>query len=612
VRTKYLLTQTAIIFKFTAIILFVCLIQVFFHEACASSTHAIAMHGQPKYPENFTSFEYVNPNAKKGGTLRLHAIGTYDTLNPYIIKGKSAAGLHHSYGYFFETLTSRSKDEPFSLYGLIAETIEIPNERDWVEFKLRKEARFSDGKPITVEDVIFSWNTLKKKGSPNARATWSRINEVIQTGPRKLKFIFPDNKDRELPLLIAGFLPVLSKSWWSERNFSETTLDKPISSGPYVISEAIPGRSITFHQNKNYWGKNLPVNNGRFNFDFINFTYYRDDSVALEAFKAGDYDYRRELNAARWATQYSFPAINKGNVIRETVDKKTPAGLNALVFNLRKSFFSDIDVRKALNLAFDFEWINRALLHQAYTRTRGMFDNSELSPNSLPSKAEILLLNPWRERLPKELFTTPFKPMTTDGSGTDRLNLRKAVKLLKKSGFIIKNKTLVGTDGVPVEIEITLRRRSNEKIALAYARNLKKLGISASVRLVESAQFQNIINDYDFDMVFGFWGVTLSPGNEQQNYWSSITANQTGGRNWAGISDPVINSLISNLQSAYTNEELVTAARALDRVLMWNYYLLPLYHDSYQRFAYWQKLSRPKIVPIYGIRLQTFWNTNSQ
>jgi len=612
VRTKYLLTQTAIIFKFTAIILFVCLIQVFFHEACASSTHAIAMHGQPKYPENFTSFEYVNPNAKKGGTLRLHAIGTYDTLNPYIIKGKSAAGLHHSYGYFFETLTSRSKDEPFSLYGLIAETIEIPNERDWVEFKLRKEARFSDGKPITVEDVIFSWNTLKKKGSPNARATWSRINEVIQTGPRKVKFIFPDNKDRELPLLIAGFLPVLSKSWWSERNFSETTLDKPISSGPYVISEAIPGRSITFHQNKNYWGKNLPVNNGRFNFDFINFTYYRDDSVALEAFKAGDYDYRRELNAARWATQYSFPAINKGNVIRETVDKKTPAGLNALVFNLRKSFFSDIDVRKALNLAFDFEWINRALLHQAYTRTRGMFDNSELSPNSLPSKAEILLLNPWREKLPKELFTTPFKPMTTDGSGTDRLNLRKAVKLLKKSGFIIKNKTLVGTDGVPVEIEITLRRRSNEKIALAYARNLKKLGISASVRLVESAQFQNIINDYDFDMVFGFWGVTLSPGNEQQNYWSSITANQTGGRNWAGISDPVINSLISNLQSAYTNEELVTAARALDRVLMWNYYLLPLYHDSYQRFAYWQKLSRPKNIPIYGIRLQTFWNTNSQ
>ncbi len=607
-----MLTQTAIIFKFTAIILFVCLIQVFFHEACASSTHAIAMHGQPKYPENFTSFEYVNPNAKKGGTLRLHAIGTYDTLNPYIIKGKSAAGLHHSYGYFFETLTSRSKDEPFSLYGLIAETIEIPNERDWVEFKLRKEARFSDGKPITVEDVIFSWNTLKKKGSPNARATWSRINEVIQTGPRKVRFIFPDNKDRELPLLIAGFLPVLSKSWWSERNFSETTLDKPISSGPYVISEAIPGRSITFHQNKNYWGKNLPVNNGRFNFDFINFTYYRDDSVALEAFKAGDYDYRRELNAARWATQYSFPAINKGNVIQETVDKKTPAGLNALVFNLRKSFFSDIDVRKALNLAFDFEWINRALLHQAYTRTRGMFDNSELSPNSLPSKAEILLLNPWRERLPKELFTTPFKPMTTDGSGTDRLNLRKAVKLLKKSGFIIKNKTLVGTDGVPVEIEITLRRRSNEKIALAYARNLKKLGISASVRLVESAQFQNIINDYDFDMVFGFWGVTLSPGNEQQNYWSSITANQTGGRNWAGISDPVINSLISNLQSAYTNEELVTAARALDRVLMWNYYLLPLYHDSYQRFAYWQKLSRPKIVPIYGIRLQTFWNTNSQ
>ena len=610
-RKKYLVTQTAIIFKFTAIILFVCLIQVFFHEACASSTHAIAMHGQPKYPENYTNFEYVNPDAKKGGILRLHAIGTYDTLNPYIIKGKAATGLHHSFGYFFETLTSRSKDEPFSLYGLIAESIELPKERDWIEFKLRKEARFSNNKSVTVEDVIFSWNILKEKGSPNARATWSRITEVIQTGPRKVKFVFVNNKDRELPLLVAGFLPILSKGWWLERNFSETTLDKPISSGPYVISEAIPGRSITFQRNENYWGKDLPVNNGRFNFDFIQFTYYRDDAIALEAFKAGDYDYRQERSAARWATQYNFPAIKKGDVIRETVNKKTPAGLNALVFNLRKSFFADIGVRKALNLAFDFEWINRALLHQAYTRTRGMFDNSELSANGLPSNAELLLLNPWRKMLPNQLFLAPFEPVTTDGSGAERLNLRKATKLLKKSGFSIQNKTLVGPNGVPIEIEITLRRRSNEKIALAYARNLKKLGILANVRVVESAQFQNIINNYDFDMVFGFWGVTLSPGNEQQNYWSSITANQTGGRNWAGVSDPVVNSIISSLQAAYTNKELITAARALDRVLMWNYYLLPLYHDSYLRFAYWHKLSRPNIVPIYGIRLQTFWNTNS-
>ncbi|MFT5180345.1 MAG: microcin C transport system substrate-binding protein [Alphaproteobacteria bacterium] len=575
--------------------------------AMAEPVHAIAMHGAPKYPAGFSHFDYVNANAPKGGVLRLHAIGTFDTLNPYVIKGKPAAGLHHGFGNFFETLTRRSRDEPFSLYGLLAESIEMADDRGWIEFTLRKEARFSNDTPVTVDDVIFSWRILKENGSPNARATWSRVATVAQTGPRRVRFTFADNSDRELPLLVAGFLPILSEVWWRDREFAETTLDQPVASGPYVIEEIEPGRNIVYRRNPDYWGRDLAVNRGQFNVDTIRYDYYRDDSVALEAFKAGDYDYRGEGNAARWATQYDFPALTEGRAVRETIENGTPSGLRALAFNLRRPLFADRRVREALNLAFDFEWLNRALLHQGYARTAGMFDKSSLAPSGPPSPGELKLLEPWREQVPPEVFGPPFQPAATDGSGRDRTNLRRAAKLLKQAGLTVRDDVLRRPDGTPFQFEITLRQPSNERIALAYARNLKRLGIEARIRLVESAQFQGLIDSYDFDMVFGFWGVTLSPGNEQQNYWSSLTANQPGGRNWSGVADPAVDAMIAALGTARTREELAAAARALDRILMWNYYVLPLYHDSGQRIAYWRKLSRPETVPVYGVRLETFW-----
>ena len=575
--------------------------------AVAEPAHAIAMHGAPKYPADFAYFDYVNPDAPKGGEFRLHAIGTFDTLNPYVIKGKPAIGLHHGFGNYFETLTRRSRDEAFSLYGLLAETIDMAGDRGWIEFTLRPEARFSDGTPVTVDDVIFSWATLKEKGSPNARATWSRVAQVEKTGPRGVRFTFVDNSNRELPLLVAGFLPILSKRWWQDREFSETTLEPPLASGPYAVESIEPGRAIVYRRNPNYWGRDLAVNRGQFNFDTIRYSYFRDSSVALEAFKAGDYDYRSEGDAARWATQYDFPALADGRAVRETIANGTPSGLRALAFNLRRPLFADRRIRQALTLAFDFEWLNRALLHQGYARTTGMFSKSALAPNGAPSPAELKLLEPFRDKVPPQVFGPPFQAPTTDGSGRDRANLRQAAELLKAAGYTVRDDVLRAPDGTPFRFEITLRLPSNERIALSFARNLKRLGIEARVRLVESAQFQGLIDSYDFDMVFGFWGVTLSPGNEQQNYWSSLTADQPGGRNWAGVADPAVDAMIAALGGARTREELTAAARALDRILMWNYYVLPLYHDAGQRIAYWRPLARPQTVPVYGVRLETFW-----
>ena len=594
-----------------ALVLFAVLVHAS-DTASAEPHHAIAMHGAPKYPADFPHFDYVNPDAPKGGDFRLHAIGTFDTLNPYVIKGKSVAGLHHGSGYYFETLARRSRDEPFSLYGLLAESIEMADDRGWIEFTLREEAKFSDGTPVTVDDVIFSWAALKENGSPNARATWSRVADVAKTGPRRVRFTFVDNSDRELPLLVAGFLPILSKRWWQGRDFTETTLDPPLASGPYIVDRIEPGRTIVYRHNPNYWGGGLAVNRGQFNFETIRYSYFRDSSVALEAFKAGDYDYRGEGDAARWATQYDFPALTEGRAVRETIENGTPSGLRALAFNLRRSLFADRHVREALTLAFDFEWLNRALLHQGYARTTGMFSKSALAPSGPPSPAEVKLLEPWRGQVPPQVFGPPFQPPVTDGSGRNRTNLRQAAKLLKAAGYTVRDDVLHAPDGTPFRFEITLRLPSNERIALAYARNLKRLGIEARVRLVESAQFQGLIDSYDFDMVFGFWGVTLSPGNEQQNYWSSLTANQPGGRNWTGVADTAIDAMITALGAARTREELTTAARALDRVLMWNYYVLPLYHDAGQRIAYWRKLSRPETVPVYGLRPETFWATSAR
>jgi len=579
--------------------------------ALATPEHAIAMLGSAKYSPDFSQFDYVNPTAPKGGVLRLHALGSFDTLNPYIVRGKPAAGVHHGAGLFFETLAKRSRDEPFTLYGLLAESIETPEDRAWVEFTLRPEATFSDGSPVTVDDVIFSWEALKTKGRPNARATWSRAKSVTRTGPRKVRFTFENNEDRELPLLVAGFMPILSKSWWETREFNTTTLEPPLASGPYVIEAVDPGRAITYRRNPDYWGKDLAVNRGQHNFDQIRYDYFRDASVALQAFKAGNYDLRFEGNASRWATQYNFPAAQDGRVEKAVLQTGTPSGLSALTFNLRKPVFQDLRVREALSHAFDFEWINKALLHNGYVRTTSMFTGSDMAPIGAPTAAELALLEPWRGKIPDAVFGEPYAPPATDGSGRPRANLKRAAALLDAAGWTIRDGVRVDDAGNPFRLEIAIRRPSNEKIALAYSRNLQRLGIKAAVGLVESAQFQGMIDTYDFDMVFGFWGVTLSPGNEQQNYWGTQTSNQPGGRNWAGVADPAVDAMIDALGAAQNRDELVAAARALDRILMWNRYLMPLYHDPGQRLASWSRIAWPKTVPVYGLRLETLWDATA-
>jgi microcin C transport system substrate-binding protein len=576
--------------------------------ANAEPAHAIAMLGVPKYAAGFTHFDYVNPRAPRGGTLRLHALGAFDSLNPYIVKGKPAAGIHHGFGIYFETLATRSRDEPFSLYGLLAETIEMPDDRAWVEFALRAEARFSDGTPVTVDDVIFSWQTLKENGLPNARATWARVAAVAKTGPRRVRFTFADTSDRELPLLIAGFMPILSRAWWEGRNFGVTTLEAPLASGPYTAESVEPGRVIAFRRNPGYWGDGLAVNAGQHNFDEIRFDYFRDASIALEAFKAGNYDLRFEGDAARWATQYDIPAIADGQVDLAVLDTGTPSGLNALTFNLRRAKFADPRVREALTLAFDFEWINKALLHGGYARTASMFSGSDMAPAGPPAGVELALLEPWRGKVPDAVFGPPWQPPATDGSGRSRANLRRAADLLAAAGWAVVDGARQDAGGERLRIEIVIRRPSNEKIALAVGRNLERLGIETAVRLVESAQFQGLIDTYDFDMVFGFWGVTLSPGNEQLNYWGSANADQPGGRNWAGVDDPAVDAMIAALAAARTRDELVAAARALDRILMWNHYVLPLYHDRGQRLAMWHRIARPETVPVYGLRVETLWS----
>ena len=579
--------------------------------ATAAPEHAIAMLGPPKYAADFTHFDYVNPHAPRAGTLHLHALGSFDSLNPYIVRGKKAAGIHHGSGMYFETLATRARDEPFTLYGLIAQTIETPDDRSWVEFTLRPEAKFSDGTQITVADVIFSWEILKEKGLPNARATWSRIAEVTETGPRRVRFTFADDADRELPLLIAGFMPVLSADWWAIRNFDDTTLEPPLASGPFTVAEIDPGRSLTFRRNPDYWGRDLAVNAGRHNFETLRYDYFRDASVALEAFKAGDYDLRFEGDATRWATQYDFPAVRNGQVVRDVIETGVPSGLDALTFNLRKAKFSDIRVREALTLAFDFEWINKSLLHDGYARTASMFTGSDIAASGPPEGAELALLEPWRGKIPDAVFGPAYRPPATDGRGRPRANLKRAAALLDAAGWNVADGKRVDANGAPLQIEITIRRPSNEKIALAFARNLERLGITATVRLVESAQFQGLIDTYDFDMVFGFWGVSLSPGNEQQNYWGAQTANLPGGRNWAGVADPAIDAMIDALGAAKTREALVAAARALDRILMWSHYVLPLYHDPGQRIAHWRHIARPTVIPVYGLQIETLWDADA-
>ncbi len=569
----------------------------------ASPQHALALHGTPKYGPEFKHLDYVSAQAIKGGNVRLAEIGTFDSLNPFILKGVAAAGVSG----LFDTLTYHASDEAFSEYGLLAESIEVADDNSWVTFSLRPQARFHDGSPVTAEDVIFSFNTLKTKGHPFYRSYYANVQRAEQVGERKAKFSFSSGANRELPLIL-GQMPVLSKAYWSRHEFEKTTLSPPLGSGPYKVESVEPGRSISYRRDPNYWGAGLPINVGRNNFDTIRYDYYRDATVALEAFKAGEYDFRVENVAKNWATGYNSPALKNGLIKQQTIPHQQSTGMQGFVFNTRREFFKDPRVRQALAYTFDFEWTNKNLFYDAYHRTRSYFSNSELAAKGLPSEAELKILEPYRGRIPEAVFIKSYEPPTTDGSGSLRHNLRTAVQLLKKSGWVIKKGRLVHQQtGKPMTFELLLVSPSFERVALSFKRNLKRLGIDLSVRTVDSAQYQRRVEDFDFDMIVAVRGQSLSPGNEQRDFWSSDKADVVGSRNLAGIRDRVVDELVELLINAPDRQHLIDRTRALDRVLLWGHYVIPHWHLRYFRVAYWDKFGRPQISPKYALGFDTWW-----
>jgi len=567
--------------------------------------HGIAMHGDLKYKKGFSKFDYASDNAVKGGEIKLSSIGTFDNLNPYILKGVSAWQV----AYLFETLMKSSFDEPFSQYGLIAEGVKVPSDRSWVKFKIRSQARFSDGSKITPDDVIFSFNILTSKGHPIYKTYYGQVDKVFATSENEVKFTFKGEPNPELPLIIGYQLPIFSKKYWRNREFDKTTLEPPLGSGPYLVSNIKPGRSITLKKNPDYWGENINVNTGRFNFDTIHTDFYRDETVALEAFKSGAYDFKQENSSKNWATAYNFGAVKEGKVNVEEIKYFRPSGMQGFAFNMRKPIFQNKNVRKALTYSFDFEWSNRNLFYGAYTRTKSFFDNSELSSQNLPSKDELIILEKYRGKIPDEIFTSIFSPPNTNSENGLRKNLRLARRLLKEQGWIIKDDILINKNtGEVFEFEILLRSPLFERIVLPMKRNLKKLGINVSIRTVQDdSQYIRRLESFDYDMIVVNYGSIISPGNEQKNYWSSTTANQKGSPNYMGVQNSVIDEIIDQLISSKSREELVTYTKVLDRILLFNYYLIPQFHIGHYRVAYWDKLSRPSVSPKYDLGFDFWW-----
>ena len=566
--------------------------------------HGIAMHGDLKYGPDFTHFDYVNPDAPKGGELRLYGLGTFDSFNPFIIKGNP----DNDSGRIYDTLMVGSADEPFSEYGLLAESIETPADRSWVIFTLRPQAKWHDGQPITADDVIWTFETLRTKGRPEFRAYYANVASVEKVGDRSVKFTFKPGENRELPLIL-GQLAVLPKHYWQGRDFEAATLDPPLGSGPYKLDKFEPGRWSSYVRVPDYWGKDLPVNRGRNNFDVIRRDYYRDMTVALEALKAGAYDLRMEASSKDWATAYDVPAVRDGQLIKGKFTHERPAGMQGFAFNLRRPVFQDRRVREALGYGLDFEWSNRTLFYGQYTRARSYFGNSELAANGVPQGAELAVLEPFRGKIPDEVFTAEYQPPVTDGSGNMRDNLRKAADLLKAAGWSIdpKSKRLVNAQGQPFEFEILLFDPAYERVALPFAKNLERLGITARVRTVDPAQYKKRTDDFDYDMIIQGWDQSLSPGNEQRGYWTSAYADQPGSPNALGLKDPVIDALVEQIVAAPDRQSLVARTHALDRVLQWGFYVVPNWYIPYDRIAYWDKFGIPSVIPAQGVQTDAWW-----
>ena len=573
----------------------------------AAPTYALTLYGEPaKYPANFKHFDFVNPQAPKGGTLRQSGFGSFDSLNQFINKGVAADDL----GLIYDTLTRHSLDEPFTEYGLLAEKIERASDNSWVRFILRPEARFNDGKPVTAEDVVFSFETLLKDGAPQYKSYYGDVSKVTAENAKTVRFDFKHAGNRELPLIL-GQLPVLPRHWWAGRKFNSSSLDFPIGSGPYRIADVKPGRSIRYERVADWWGKDLPVNVGFYNFDKIVIDYYRDNTVALEAFKAHQFDFWLETSAKNWATAYDVPAASKVRLTKEELANGNPTGMQGFVFNVRRESFQDPRVREALALLFDFEWANKQLFNGAYTRTQSYFENSELASSGLPDEAELKLLEPLRGQIPDSVFSEEFSVPSSDGSGIIREQQRRAYKLLQAAGWKVENDRMLDAKGKPVTIEFLLAQTEFERVLLPYKRNLNDLGINLEIRRVDVSQYINRLRSQDFDMLVSGFGQSNSPGNEQRDYWHSSSADKPGSRNIIGLKSPAIDSLVEGLINADSRQSLITHSRALDRVLLAGHYVVPNWHIKTWRVAYWDNIQRPSSTPPYDFALYSWWSTTA-
>ena len=564
--------------------------------------HALSLADAPKYPADFTHLDYVNVDAPKGGTVTFGAIGTFDSFNAYIVKG-SPAGLPG----LIETLTTSPDDDTLSEYGLIAESMEVATDKSWIIFNLRPEATWQDGTKITADDVIFSFEALTTKGDPFFRYYYKDVTGAQKLGEQRVKFTFSTSGNRELPAIM-GQLPILPKHFWEKRNFEDVLIEPPLGSGPYRLERFDLGRSYAMHRVAEYWGKDLPINKGTSNYDEVRIEYFRDPTVALEAFKSGTIDFRQENRAKDWATAYNIPAVKDGRVIMELVPHRNPSGMQGFVFNIRKPVFADPKVRQALILAFDFEWSNKALFYDQYTRSRSFFQNSEMAATGLPSPEELAILEPLKDQIPREVFTSEYRPPETDGSGNARANLELAGKLLDEAGWSVANGKRV-KDGKEFEFEILLDDPAFERISEPYAQNLRKLGVTATLRRVDDAQYEKRTEEFDFDMISIVIGQSLSPGNEQREFWGSAAADSRGSRNFIGIKDAAIDKLVDLIISAPTRADLIVRCRALDRVLQWRYYVVPHWHLPAFRIAYWNKFGMParRPEPLYGMGTAAWW-----
>ena len=575
-----------------------------------TSSYAIAMHGAPAWGPDFDHPTYANPAAPKGGQLVQGVLGTFDCLNPFIVKGLPAANIR---GYVVESLLARGYDEPFTLYGLLAERVTTDAARTFVSFTINPAARFSDGKPVTPDDVIFSWELLRDKGRPNYRTYYIKVTKAEAIDKRTVRFDLAGADDRELPLII-GLMPVLAKHAINPATFEDTSFEPLLGSGPYIVSAVKPGENVTFKRDTNYWGRNLPINRGLWNFDTIRYDYYRDGNTHFEAFKKGLYDLRVETDPGRWQTAYDFPALREGRVAKEDLPYGLPKGMQGLVFNTRRPVFADIRVREAILQLFDFEWVNHNYFFDLYKRTASYFDGCDLSAHGVPANSrERKLLAPFPNAVRADIMDGAWSPPVTDGSGHDRTNLRQAFTLFKSAGYELKGTQLVhAASGRPLSFEILTTTRDQERLALAFVRNLKRAGIEARVRTVDATQFERRRISFDFDMIDYRWEQSLSPGNEQLFYWGSAAADQQGSRNYMGVKSKAVDAMIAAMLGATDRDDFVAATRALDRVLLSGFYVVPLYFPPVQWVARWTRIEHPSRTSLFGYLPETWWQKDQR